>query len=157
MERSLCNIRCNEVVGLFNCCKCRRIDFPGLTVTLSCAITSCFSVRQERFHPVNFTVKTEPAVANLVISLCTVDSIGAAFLPKIVCGFRIVRVGHLAFLQNVLTIRTHLAVENRSMTPYSKQQLLNKYRCFANNSITRKVFCKIKQKKINRSEDSLQK
>ena len=61
-------IRCNEVVGISNCCERRQIDFPGLTVTLSSARTSCSSIRQERFCPSDFTVKAKAVVTNFVNS-----------------------------------------------------------------------------------------
>ena len=41
--------------------------------------------------------------------------------------------------------------------PCSMQQLLSKYQYSANNSILHKVFCKLKQKTTNQSEDTLQK
>ena len=43
-----------------------QIDFPGLAMTLSCTRTSCSSVRRERFHLGDFTVKTEVVVSNFV-------------------------------------------------------------------------------------------
>ena len=42
------------------------------------------------------------------------------------------------------------------MTQYRKLQLLNKYWYSANNLVLHKVLCKIKQKIINQSEDTLQ-
>ena len=83
-------VRCNEEVGISNCCEHRRIDFPGLTVTVSFTRTKCSSVRQERFPLSYFTFKTELVVSNFIISLRTIDSLGDSFLPKMIWNFHTV-------------------------------------------------------------------
>ena len=96
--RSLCKIRCNEVVGISNSANVGKLILLDLTVTLSCTRASCPLVQQKRFRPGDFTVKIEPVVLNFVISLCTVDPHGALFLPKIVWSFCTVCVAHSSFL-----------------------------------------------------------
>ena len=78
------------MVGISSCCERQRINFPKLTMTLSCTRTNCSSVKQERFRPGDFTVKAKAGDLNFVISLGTIDLRGASFLPKMVRGFRTV-------------------------------------------------------------------